>query len=84
MIAIESGSAHLNNDSWDFVDVSAACASISRAIPGERDRFKIGRAPHQGDLEKVLDKFTPHNNRFEKQAAIWIITDNADWKILRW
>lgn len=80
MVTTASNEQTLANENWFSLSVSAACANRSRDIPGRSDSFTIQRSPHQDELAKlipVLDKArVPYAIR---QAAVWIVTDNADY-----
>jgi len=80
MITTVSYEQTLKNGNWISLSISAACANRSRNIPGNSDSFTIQRSPQQSELTKlmpILDKAgVPYPVR---QAAVWIVTDNADY-----
>ena len=80
MVTTAESKVRLTGDDWRRVSVSAACANRPRDIPGSGDTFTVQRSPHQAELERlipVLDKArVPYAVR---QAAVWIVTDNADY-----
>jgi hypothetical protein len=71
---------HLTTDGWTNVSVSAACANRPRDVPGSTDSFTVQRSPQQAELARlmpILDKArVPYAVR---QAAVWIVTDNANY-----
>jgi hypothetical protein len=80
MVTTTEIKVHLITDDWKSVSVPAACANRPRDIPGSGDTFTVQRSPHQQELARlmpVLDKAgVPYDVR---QAAVWIVTDNADY-----
>ncbi len=80
MVTTAEIKVRLTGENWRRVSVSAACANRPRDIPGSGDTFTVQRSPHQAELERlmpVLDKArVPYAVR---QAAVWIVTDNADY-----
>ena len=93
MVATESLSADLPDDTWQSVWVSAACANRVRKIPGANDSFEVRRSPNQEELVRVAAKIDQSGNSgfgfaraavpfSARQAAVWIITDNATYSDL--
>jgi len=59
---------------------SAACANMRSGIPGSEDRFSVERSPHQQELAKLMPILdASHVPDDVRQAAVWIVTDNADY-----
>jgi hypothetical protein len=83
MVTTAESRVHLTTDGWTNASVSAACANRSRDIPGSTDSFTVQRSPQQSELARlmpVLDKArAPYAVR---QAAVWIVTDNANYNVL--
>lgn len=78
-IEIESDSKP-SSDGWTHVNVPVACANLHKAIPGSGDTFEVERSPNQEELEKLMPILDAEDASYPvKQAAIWIITDNADY-----
>jgi hypothetical protein len=80
MVTTAELSFRLESDDWQEVAPDAACANRPRDIPGSGDRFTVQRSPHQTELAKlmpILDKAGV--NTETKQAAVWIVTDDADY-----
>jgi hypothetical protein len=80
MVTTGEASVVLDNDRWVSVDVSAACANRLRDIPGSEDKFEIQQSPNQEELARLLPALRRANVDFAvQQAAIWIVTDDADY-----
>lgn len=77
MVTIQSAIIEFQGESsstW----VNAACANRARAIPGASDTFEVRRLPNQDELVKLTTALNEFNGLFVvKQAAVWIVTDNA-------
>lgn len=62
------------------VNVPVACANKPKNIPDAGDRFSIGTLPNENELVRLMTfikgKKVPYAT---KQAAVWILTDNADY-----
>jgi hypothetical protein len=70
----------LTTDEWVSLSPDAACANRSRGIPGQEDSFTVERSSNQGELEKLIPILDRSGVHFEvRQAAIWIVTDDADY-----
>ncbi len=70
----------LNNDEWQNFWIPAACANRSRDIPNDKESFDIQRSPNQADLIKMMPVLEKSNVSYGvEQAAVWIVTDNADY-----
>ncbi len=80
MITTGERKEQLTDGEWLSVSPDAACANRPRDIPRSSDSFMVERSPHQEELAKlmpVLDK--AHVDTATRQAAVWIVTDNADY-----
>jgi hypothetical protein len=80
MVTTAEFSFRLESGDWQEVSPDAACANRPRDIPESGDSFTVQRSPHQAELAKlmpILDKAGV--NTETKQAAVWIVTDNADY-----
>ena len=63
--------------------VPVACANKPKDIPGERDAFTLGTLPNAGELEKLMAVLGRKAVSYHtKQAAVWIVTHNADYSDL--
>jgi len=80
MVTTEERSVTLRNAQWTRITVPAACANISKDIPGSGDSFEILRSPHQAELARLIPALHKARVSFPvRQAAIWVITDNASY-----
>jgi hypothetical protein len=80
MVTTAESTVRLATDEWSSVSPAAACANRPRDIPGGSDRFTVRRSPQQAELAKlmpVLDRARVDTET--RQAAVWIVTDNADY-----
>lgn len=80
MVTTAESTIHLSSEEWQDVSPEAACANRPRDTPESDDNFAIQRSPHQAELAKlmpILDKAGV--NTETRQAAVWIVTDNADY-----
>lgn len=67
------------NDTYSG-NVNTACMNIHRNIPDGDNIFGIAQRPSNHLLSKVITLLNEKNCRYNViQAAIWIITDNADY-----
>lgn len=68
----------------DEVGVPANCANFHRAIPGESETFTVQSVPEDSPLARVLAALDADHAPFpESQAAIWIVTDDANLRQLQ-
>lgn len=80
MVTTEEGKVDLGDDGWSEVSVDAACANRPRAIPGEGDSFTVQRSPNQDELARLMPVLDKAGVSYGvRQAAVWIVTDNADY-----
>lgn len=80
MVGTGERKTRLTGDSWTSLSVPVACANRPKNIPDSSDKFTIMRSPQKEELTKLmpaLDK--ARASTMVKQAAVWIITDNADY-----
>jgi hypothetical protein len=83
MVSRESHTFVLDTDEWVSDKIPVACSNRSRAIPGSGDSFEIHRSPHQEELAELMPRLAEADVDFEvEQAAIWIVTDDADYSDL--
>jgi hypothetical protein len=83
MVATEEREVTLNSDDWEAVTISTACANRERHIPEGRDSFGILRSPNQKALAKLMPALEKADVDYQtRQAAVWIVTDNADYNDL--
>lgn len=80
MVATREKKVVLKNDDWISVSVDAACANRARDIPDAEESFNIQRSSKQNELQRLLPLLRNANVSFGiQQAAVWIVTDNADY-----
>jgi hypothetical protein len=80
MVATEARKASLASESWQTVQIPVACANRPKDIPGAGDRFSVRRSPAQRELVRLIPALNrPGMAASLKQAAVWIVTDNADY-----
>jgi hypothetical protein len=83
MITTAESQVRLTGDEWRQVSVSAACANRPKRIPGSRDTFTVQRSPHQDELAQLMLVLDKAGVRYAtRQAAVWIVTDNASYSDL--
>jgi hypothetical protein len=83
MVTTSESKVQLSAEGWVDVSVDAACANRPKHIPASDDAFTVLRSPHQEELVKlmpVLDR--SRVDTITRQAAVWIVTDNADYNDL--
>jgi hypothetical protein len=80
MVATEARKASLAAESWQTLQIPAACANRTKDIPDSRDKFSIRSSPGQRELARLIPALgKPGTTVAVKQAAVWIVTDNADY-----
>ena len=83
MVTVGSVSTTLTDNDWHPISVPTACANRSRDIPSGEDSFTVQQSPQHADLEKVIPLMEKDGAGYAvKQAAVWIITDNATYSDL--
>jgi hypothetical protein len=80
MVATGEKTIRLTDDEWVSVSMPAACANRPRNVPDGQDRFQVQRSPKQADLARLMPVLDEAQVGFAvRQAAVWIVTDNADY-----
>jgi len=82
MVTTREKTVVLDNDRRISIklELEVACANKARAIPDSEDKFNIKRSPKQKELQKLMPVLEKANAGFAiRQAAVWIITDNANY-----
>ncbi|MFC1844243.1 HEAT repeat domain-containing protein [Thermodesulfobacteriota bacterium] len=80
MVATEEKKIRLTGEDWRHVSISAACANRPKDIPGSGDTFTVQHSPHQDELAHLMPVLDKANVPYAvRQAAVWIVTDNADY-----
>jgi hypothetical protein len=83
MVGTDGGVVPVTGDRWVAVPVPAACANLYRGIPSGVDSFSIRRLPQQEELAIVLSALALARAPYPViQAAIWILTDDANYDAL--
>ena len=83
MIATSETSETVAPDEWRVLRPTAACANKGKAIPGNDDNFTIRRSPDQEELDRLMHVLAKSDQTsYVTQAAVWIVTDNADYSEL--
>lgn len=83
MIATRASVVHLVDDLPTEANVAAACANRSRPIPHEDDTFHLELAPNVRELEALAPLLERADaSTSVAQAAVWIVTDDADYDAL--
>ena len=79
----------LETDAWLEVTVEVACANMLREVPFSKDSFDIVRAPDQSELQTLMEFLEGADDLGWKytefdviQAAVWIVTDDANFEDL--
>lgn len=80
MVSTEARSVLLRDSQWVSVMIPAACTNRSRDIPEGADRFDVARSPQQAELARLMPMLSRAKANFAvTQAAVWIVTDDADY-----
>ena len=80
MVTTSERKVRLDSDEWIDASTDAACANRPLDIPGEEVSFSVRRLPQQGELAKLMPVLEKAGVDTEtRQAAVWIITDDADY-----
>jgi hypothetical protein len=80
MVATGEKKARLATDGWQKISMPAACANRPKDIPDSGDSFTVQRSPNQEELATLMPALNKAGaGTTTKQAAVWIITDNADY-----
>jgi hypothetical protein len=83
MVTTAESKVQLTSQEWLSVSPDAACANRPRDIPGSGDTFSVQRSPQQAELAKLMPVLDMARVDTEtRQAAVWIVTDNADYSDL--
>jgi hypothetical protein len=80
MVATAEKTTRLTTDAWQNIRIPAACANRPKDIPDSNDKFSVQRSPNQEELARLMPALNKSGaGTTTKQAAVWIITDNADY-----
>jgi hypothetical protein len=80
MIATAERTVVLTDTGWSTISVESSCANRPRSIPGGGDRFDIGQGSGHAELQRLMPVLNTASVEFAvRQAAVWIVTDNATY-----
>lgn len=80
MVTVALTRIDLTRSSSASFSVAVACANMHLAVPTAENSFSVQPAPMQQDLQAVLPLLNQAGAPSDViQAAVWIITDNADY-----
>ncbi len=80
MVSTNAEKTVLTDNEWHGLNVDAACANRTLDVPHGDDSFTIQRSPNQQELVKLTKTLESRDVDSEvKQAAVWIVTDDADY-----
>jgi hypothetical protein len=83
MVATEPRRLSLRPGRWATVTVAVACANRTRGIPGRSDEFDVGLSPLGEVLVRLARLLARRGEEYAvRQAAIWIVTDDASFSDL--
>ena len=83
MISKSEETLTLKTNQWTPISLPVACANRTCDIPGSGDNFYIRRSPQQKNLIQLMPELKRANASVEvEQAAVWIVTNNADYSDL--
>jgi hypothetical protein len=77
MLALAPADVALPRKNWVDITLEAACADISAAIPGEQDSFTVADA--SAELRRLARRLRSEADVNVRQAAVWIVSDNANF-----
>jgi len=76
MVGTESRTVDLRKRDSAYLSMPAACANMRRAVPTSRASFSVQNRAASADLQKLAPHLADQSFAV-KQAAVWIVTDNA-------
>ncbi len=80
MVAIGDEVVYLADDSWHSATLPAACANLELDVPDSDVTFGIQRSAQHEELEMLMPVLSAAGAAYDvSQAAVWIVTDNADY-----
>lgn len=79
MVTTQEVVARIVSSGWQDVGAPAACANMPKAIPDGRVRFSVERLPPQAELPRVIALLNKETDFSIRQAAVWIVTDDASF-----
>lgn len=83
MITTRTATVQLSDDRWQNATVSVACANRMLPEPGSGDTFTVARASKREELDRLMPLLAAAEASDPvRQAAVWIVTDNANYSDL--
>ena len=80
MVSTADAACVLRNDEWTVLRPAVTCANRPKRVPGNGDTFTVQRSPQQEQLRQLMPVLSRARADFSvRQAAVWIVTDNADY-----
>ena len=80
MITTRTATVQLPDDRWQNATVSVACANRMLPEPGSGDTFTVARASKREELDRLMPLLAAAEASDPvRQAAVWIVTDNANY-----
>lgn len=80
MVTTAERTVVLDSSEWEEVSPDTACANMPRRIPDKDDTFTVQRSPHQKELAQLMTVLDKAGVDYEtRQAAVWIVTDDANY-----
>ena len=80
MVTTAEVRVRLETEEWQDISPDAACANRPLDIPSDEDSFSVRRSPFQAELAKLMPILAKAGVDVEtRQAAVWIVTDDADY-----
>jgi hypothetical protein len=80
MVTTDPMEQTLTSGEWVTLSVPAACANRPKGIPRGSDSFTIRRSPQQAMLARLMPVISDSGAGYAvKQAAVWLVTDDASY-----
>jgi hypothetical protein len=84
MVATHEGDTKLNSDGFIGFSLHVVSASMRKRVASPRQGFSMQPASSNPDLQRLLAFFQFKMPTFRlRQAAVWVLTDNATWRDLK-
>jgi formylglycine-generating enzyme len=83
MVTLISSNVQLSDDDWKMISISAADANLTRELQKNYDSLIVELSPYQEALRKLMAAVsTTGVDLATRQAAVWILIDDADYSDL--
>jgi hypothetical protein len=84
MVSMADCEIRTTDNGWRNVNIPVACMNIAKAIPVKTDSLSVSHLVPQTELAKLLPVLGRAQVRAAiRQAAVWIVTDNANEQSLQ-